>query len=76
MASSAEDSVNIRANPCKEGSHTQIVYAWARDAPRLELPEGVGFKVGKASPIKYLVLQVHYAHIDKFKGKRHDNWIH
>lgn len=46
----------------------QILYAWARDAPKLELPEGVGFKVGKSSPIQYLVLQVHYAHIHKFKG--------
>lgn len=47
----------------------QIIYAWARDAPKLELPEDVGFKVGKDSPIKYIVLQVHYASIDKFKGK-------
>lgn len=46
----------------------QILYAWARDAPKLELPEGVGFKVGKSSPIQYLVLQVHYAHIHKFRG--------
>lgn len=50
----------------------QIIYAWARDAPKLELPEGVGFKVGKDSPIKYLVLQVHYAHIHKFRGKCHN----
>lgn len=68
MASSEGDSEHIRANPCKEGSATQIVYAWARDAPKLVLPEGVGFKVGKSSPIKYLVLQVHYATVDKFKG--------
>lgn len=32
----------------------------------MNLPEGVGFKVGKNSPIKYLVLQVHYAHIEHF----------
>ena len=50
--------------------NTQIIYAWARDAPKLELPDGVGFKVGKDSPIKYIVLQVHYAHIDKFKGEQ------
>ena len=25
----------------------QIVYAWAKNAPKLDLPEGVGFKVGK-----------------------------
>lgn len=51
----------------------QIIYAWARDAPTLELPEGVGFKVGKTSPIKYIVLQVHYAHIEKFKDGSTDN---
>lgn len=48
----------------------QIIYAWARDAPKLELPEGVGFKVGESSPIKYLVLQVHYGHIHHFKGTK------
>lgn len=48
--------------------HNQILYAWARDAPKLDLPPGVGFKVGKDSQTKYLVLQVHYAHVDKFKG--------
>ncbi|KAK9498614.1 hypothetical protein O3M35_003208 [Rhynocoris fuscipes] len=47
-------------NPCKTGS--QIIYAWARDAPKLTLPEDVGFKVGGSSSIQYLVLQVHYAH--------------
>lgn len=49
-------------SPCESGSHSQIIYAWARDAPQLNLPDGVGFKVGKDSPIKYLVLQVHYMH--------------
>ncbi|KAF6215796.1 hypothetical protein GE061_000131 [Apolygus lucorum] len=53
-------------SPCSEGS--QIIYAWARDAPQLILPEGVGFKVGGDSPIQYLVLQVHYLHVDKFKN--------
>ncbi|XP_012147443.1 peptidylglycine-alpha-hydroxylating monooxygenase [Megachile rotundata] len=57
--------------PCAEES--QILYAWARDAPTLILPEGVGFKVGGDSPIKYLVLQVHYAHIDLFKDGRTDD---
>jgi len=47
----------------------QIMYAWARDAPALHLPEDVGFKVGGDSPVRYLVLQVHYSNVDKFKGK-------
>jgi len=45
--------------PC--GSGSQVVYAWASDAPSLELPEGVGFKVGVDSGVDWLVLQVHYA---------------
>lgn len=65
----SESSDEFTASPCGQGAHSQIIYAWARDAPKLELPDGVGFKVGKTSPIKYIVLQVHYAHIDKFKGK-------
>uniref|UniRef100_U5EW08 peptidylglycine monooxygenase n=1 Tax=Corethrella appendiculata TaxID=1370023 RepID=U5EW08_9DIPT len=60
-------------SPCGNGGHSQIIYAWARDAPKLELPEGVGFKVGKNSPIKYMVLQVHYATIDKFKDGSYDD---
>lgn len=59
------------ASPCSEG--TQIIYAWARDAPELDLPDGVGFKVGGDSSIQYIVLQVHYAHIDHFKDGRTDN---
>lgn len=46
----------------------QVIYAWARDAPKLVLPEGVAFKVGGSSPIQYIVLQVHYASVEKFKG--------
>jgi len=49
-------------HPCKKGS--TIIYGWGMDAPDFELPDGVGFKVGKESKIKYLVLQVHYAHLD------------
>ncbi|XP_042144944.1 peptidylglycine alpha-hydroxylating monooxygenase-like [Ixodes scapularis] len=44
----------------------RIVYAWARDAPALKLPEGVGFKIGGNSGINYLVLQVHYADATPF----------
>jgi len=45
---------------CASGS--QIIYAWAHDAPELKLPEGVGFKVGGETPIMYLVVQAHYMH--------------
>ncbi|XP_076335222.1 peptidylglycine alpha-hydroxylating monooxygenase-like isoform X2 [Tachypleus tridentatus] len=61
-----------RAPVCSEGSH--IIYAWARDAPKLTLPEGVGFKVGgRDSGINYLLLQVHYANVDKFIAGETDN---
>lgn len=45
-----------------------MIYAWARDAPMLTLPPDVGFQIGKNTAIKYLVLQVHYATVDKFAG--------
>ena len=48
--------------PCKSGN--QIIYAWAMDAPELKLPPDTGFRMGKHTQIKYLVLQVHYAHLD------------
>ncbi|XP_050539819.1 peptidylglycine alpha-hydroxylating monooxygenase isoform X1 [Daktulosphaira vitifoliae] len=48
----------MHSSPCRSGSN--ILYAWARDAPILKLPDGVGFKVGGDSEINYLVLQVHY----------------
>ncbi|XP_030382851.1 peptidylglycine alpha-hydroxylating monooxygenase [Scaptodrosophila lebanonensis] len=72
----AKASSEETASPCGSHSHSQILYAWARDAPKLELPTGVGFKVGKGTQIKYMVLQVHYAHIDKFKdGSRDDSGV-
>ncbi|XP_011691075.1 PREDICTED: peptidylglycine alpha-hydroxylating monooxygenase-like [Wasmannia auropunctata] len=59
------------APPCAEG--TQVIFGWARDAPKFDLPEGVGFKVGGDSLIQYLVLQVHYAHVEDFKDGRTDD---
>ncbi|XP_068626720.1 peptidylglycine alpha-hydroxylating monooxygenase [Battus philenor] len=58
MQNNKGDSRYASANPCLAGS--QVVYAWARDAPSLHLPTDVGFHVGGESSIKYLVLQVHY----------------
>jgi len=59
------------APPCKSGS--QVIYAWAKDAPKLVLPEGVAFKVGGKSAIQYLVLQVHYASAERFKDGTTDD---
>lgn len=69
MQSNEIDKTYHTASPCSEGS--QIVYAWARDAPSLQLPRDVGFLIGKDSPIKYLVLQVHYMH--RFPEGKTDN---
>lgn len=44
----------------------QVIYAWARNADPLKLPEDVGFKVGVNTETEYLVLQVHYS--KKFPG--------
>ncbi|XP_034949913.1 peptidylglycine alpha-hydroxylating monooxygenase [Chelonus insularis] len=70
MSKSADDDDDT-ASPCSDGS--EILYAWARDAPKLVLPDGVGFKIGQKSPIKYLVLQVHYAHVEHFQHGETDN---
>jgi len=69
MAVDTESSDWETASVC--GSGSTILYAWAKDAPKLELPPDVGFKVGGKSAIQYLVLQVHYATVDKFKGTDH-----
>ncbi|XP_011691064.1 PREDICTED: peptidylglycine alpha-hydroxylating monooxygenase-like [Wasmannia auropunctata] len=57
--------------PCAKGA--QVIYGWARDAPKFNLPEGVGFKIGGDSPIQYIVLQLHYAHVEGFKDGRTDD---
>jgi len=61
------------SRPCAEGD--QIIYAWAMDAPALHLPDGVGFRVGADSSIKYLVLQVHYASVDYIAESGDDSGV-
>lgn len=70
MATNRERGMK-RASPCAKGS--QVIYAWARDAPPLDLPQGVAFKVGGNTPIQYLVLQVHYADVSTFKNGHKDD---
>ena len=55
--------------PICNGGKQAIVYAWAMDAPKLVLPKDVAFKLGGNTDKKHLVLQVHYANVDKFLGK-------
>ncbi|XP_043195701.1 peptidyl-glycine alpha-amidating monooxygenase-like isoform X4 [Amphibalanus amphitrite] len=42
--------------------NSQVMYAWAKNAPATKLPDDVGFKIGGTTQHKYLVLQIHYAH--------------
>jgi len=60
---------------CGPGSTSQIIYAWAMDAPALDLPDGVGFRVGAGTNIKYLVLQVHYASTDYISQDGDDSGV-
>lgn len=72
MNSSPEDPLEHH-QPCKKGS--QILYGWAMDAPDLTLPEGVGFRVGEDTRIKYLVLQVHYNELDMIPAEGDNSGI-
>ncbi|KRX85224.1 Peptidyl-glycine alpha-amidating monooxygenase A [Trichinella sp. T6] len=49
--------------PC-EGSlgvpSAKILYAWARNAPALKMPNGVGVPISGSSTVNYLILQMHY----------------
>ena len=53
---------------CGDG-RAKTLYAWSRNAPTYTLPEGVGFKVGGDTGIKYLVLHVHYINTSQITSK-------
>ncbi|XP_037082145.1 peptidylglycine alpha-hydroxylating monooxygenase-like [Pollicipes pollicipes] len=62
-----------RTGPVCRG-RSQVIYAWAKNAPKLVLPKGVAFHLGKNTDVKYLTLQVHYADVSLFKdGKTKDD---
>ncbi|XP_077203837.1 peptidyl-glycine alpha-amidating monooxygenase isoform X7 [Paroedura picta] len=67
---SDEDYWDCDSGTCTDTSN--ILYAWARNAPPTRLPKGVGFKVGGEKGSKYFVLQVHYGDISAFKDKHKD----
>ena len=46
---------------CPNGGTQQILYGWAKGAPAMHLPLGVGYKVGAGTKIDNLVLQVRHA---------------
>ncbi|KAG0432477.1 hypothetical protein HPB47_020814, partial [Ixodes persulcatus] len=47
-----------RNNVCENPT---VLYGWARNAPTTRLPPDVGFQVGRKTPVRYLLLQVHYS---------------
>eukprot|EP00878_Enallax_costatus_P000444 GHUV01000535.1.p1 GENE.GHUV01000535.1~~GHUV01000535.1.p1 ORF type:complete len:875 (+),score=241.60 GHUV01000535.1:368-2992(+) len=56
-----EQSVwECKSTPTCGGFQETIMYGWGRNAPKLDLPKGVGFSVGKGSAIAWVVAQVHY----------------
>lgn len=54
---------------CAPNAQSTILFGWALDAPSIELPAGVGFKLSGNSGINYLVLQVHYGNTDPFRAE-------
>ncbi|TRZ14447.1 hypothetical protein HGM15179_012659 [Zosterops borbonicus] len=68
--SSAESYWDCDEGTCKDKSN--ILYAWARNAPPTRLPKGVGFRVGGETGSRYFVLQVHYGDIGAFRDKHKD----
>ncbi|KAM6473184.1 peptidyl-glycine alpha-amidating monooxygenase isoform 4-T7 [Liasis olivaceus] len=67
---SDDDYWDCDGETCMDTS--DILYAWARNAPPTRLPKGVGFKVGGEMGSKYFVLQVHYGDVSAFKDKHKD----
>ncbi|KAM6230057.1 peptidyl-glycine alpha-amidating monooxygenase isoform 3-T3 [Porphyrio hochstetteri] len=68
--SSTENYWDCDEGTCKDKSN--ILYAWARNAPPTRLPKGVGFRVGGETGGRYFVLQVHYGDISAFRDKHKD----
>ncbi|XP_058721356.1 peptidyl-glycine alpha-amidating monooxygenase isoform X10 [Poecile atricapillus] len=68
--SSTENYWDCDEGTCKDKSN--ILYAWARNAPPTRLPKGVGFRVGGEAGSRYFVLQVHYGDVSAFRDKHKD----
>ncbi|XP_009694643.1 PREDICTED: peptidyl-glycine alpha-amidating monooxygenase isoform X5 [Cariama cristata] len=68
--SSTESYWDCDEGTCKDKSN--ILYAWARNAPPTRLPKDVGFRVGGETGGRFFVLQVHYGDISAFRDKHKD----
>ena len=49
---------------CGKG-RLQNLHIWGKNAPTYKLPKGVGFKVGGNTKLNYLVLHIHYQHVNR-----------
>ncbi|XP_071965745.1 peptidyl-glycine alpha-amidating monooxygenase B-like [Antedon mediterranea] len=52
---------------------SKIIFAWARNAPSPDIPADVGFRIGREANVNFLVLQIHYGHIEPFQDGSVDN---
>ena len=50
-----------RYTPCDNEDEEYLIYAWTKNVPSVEIPENVGFKLGRHTKSKYIVLQVYYS---------------
>ncbi|UJR10829.1 hypothetical protein I4U23_015016 [Adineta vaga] len=61
----------IQGGSCQ--GEQMIIHGWGLNAPPLKLPEDVGFPVGKNTPYKYIVANIHY--LTKTTGDSSGNQI-
>lgn len=61
------DNLVIIITQIQTGFKCIWIFIIFRDAPHLDLPEGVAFEIGKDTKIKHLVIQIHYADVSSFK---------
>ena len=55
---SSSNSWNCESVVCQ--GPKSILFAWGRNAPALQLPDDVAFKVGPKTSYKYIVVNIHY----------------
>ena len=53
------DCLNYPA--CPDGSAPRLLYAWGEGGPTVDLPDGIGFKLGQGTSNDYVTLQVYLA---------------
>ena len=62
-----QDLKGFETAPICGSDYSNIIFAEAMQSRDYHLPNDVSFKVGKGTRMKYLVIQVHYKDVSKFK---------